>query len=164
LRGLLLKSSILVTALSLFLIKTDALPQDRATCKEIRAEIEKLTKLKELVESEIKKNQELLKKIEEERKILMKEKAELERRIGEIESQRYKKLAEMFSKMDPELAGQKLSAISDPKEAAYILYNMKPRKAGEVLNYVDPKVVNEIVKILTEIKPSPLNGKPSPKS
>jgi flagellar motility protein MotE (MotC chaperone) len=58
--------------------------------------------------------------------------------------------------MDPELAGQKISKFTDPKEAAYIIYNMKERKAGAVMNYIDPEVVDKIVKILTDIK---LKGK-----
>ena len=54
--------------------------------------------------------------------------------------------------MDPELAGEKISKIQDPRRAALIVYNMKERSAGAALNYVDPKRVSEIVRILTEIK------------
>jgi len=42
--------------------------------------------------------------------------------------------------------------MKDPKKAAYIIYNMKPRLAGEVMNYVDPEMVDKIVKILTDLK------------
>jgi len=130
-------------------------------CKEVKTEIEKLKALKLRVERLLKENNDTLKKIEEERKNLEKEKRVLLELEEEIKSERYKKLAEVFSKMDPELAGQKISAMTDPKKAAYILYNMKSRKAGEILNYVDPKMVNKIVKILTTIKPVSSSDKPS---
>ena len=54
--------------------------------------------------------------------------------------------------MDPEYAGEKLSKMSDPAIAAYILFNMNPRKAGEALNYVDPKMLDKITSILTKLK------------
>ncbi len=120
--------------------------------KEIKIEIEKLKKLRIEVEKKIKEDQELLKKIKEEREKLKKEREEFEKYIKQVESERYKKLAKVFEKMDPELAGDKLSKMKDPKIAAYIIYNMKDRKAGEVLNYVDPKMVDKITKILTDIK------------
>ncbi len=142
---------IIITVVSL--LYSNSFSQEKVTCKELNKEIKKLTQLKSKVEEEIRKNKELLKKIEKERESLREE----ERRI---KSERFKKLAEMFSKMDPELAGQKLSAFTDPTEAAYILYNMKTRKAGEILNYVDPKVVDKIVQILTNIRKFSLNDKP----
>ncbi len=120
--------------------------------KEIKIEIEKLKKLRIEVEKKIKEDQELLQKIKEEREKLRKEREEFEKYIKQVESERYKKLAKVFEKMDPELAGDKLSKMKDPKIAAYIIYNMKDRKAGEVLNYVDPKMVDKITKILTDIK------------
>ncbi|MEO2068768.1 MAG: hypothetical protein ABGX27_04575 [Desulfurobacteriaceae bacterium] len=120
--------------------------------KEAKKEIARLEKLKKEVEKLLEEKKAILKKIEEERENLKKEREEFEKRIKEIEKERYKKLAKVFEKMDPELAGQKISAFSDPKKAAYILYNMKPRAAGEVLNYVDPPMVDKIVKILTEIR------------
>ena len=54
--------------------------------------------------------------------------------------------------MEPEIAGEKISNMEDPKKAAYIIYNMKESKAGEVLNYVSPDMVNQITKILTQLK------------
>ncbi len=120
--------------------------------KEIKIEIEKLRKLRVEVEKKIKEDEKLLQKIKEERKKLKKEREAFEKYIKLVESERYKKLAKVFEKMDPELAGEKISKMKDPKIAAYIIYNMKERKAGEVLNYVDPKMVDKITKILTDIK------------
>ena len=120
--------------------------------KEIKIEIEKLKKLRVEVEKKIKEDEKLLQKIKEEREKLKKEREAFEKYIKQVESERYKKLAKVFEKMDPELAGDKLSKMKDPKIAAYIIYNMKERKAGEVLNYVDPKMVDKITKILTDIK------------
>ena len=120
--------------------------------KEIKIEIEKLKRLRIEVEKKIKEDQKLLQKIKEEREKLRKEREEFEKFIKQVESERYKKLAKVFEKMDPELAGDKLSKMKDPKIAAYIIYNMKDRKAGEILNYVDPKMVDKITKILTDIK------------
>ncbi|WP_163328070.1 magnesium transporter MgtE N-terminal domain-containing protein [Desulfurobacterium thermolithotrophum] len=119
---------------------------------EAQKEIERLKKLKVEVQRLLEEKKNLLKKIEEEKKQLEEEKKAFEKKIKEIESERYKKLAQIFEKMDPEMAGQKLSKFSDPKEAAYIIYNMKSRKAGNVLNYVDPEMVNKIVEILTKVK------------
>jgi flagellar motility protein MotE (MotC chaperone) len=149
---------IIITVVSL--LYSNSFSQEKVTCKELNKEIKKLTQLKSKVEEEIRKNKELLKKIEKERELLRKERESLREEERRIKSERFKKLAEMFSKMDPELAGQKLSAFTDPTEAAYILYNMKTRKAGEILNYVDPKVVDKIVQILTNIRKFSLNDKP----
>ncbi len=120
--------------------------------KEIDKEIQRLTKLKNEVQELIKKNNELLAKLKEQEKKLDKKKKEFEKFLKEAEKDRYKKLAKVFEKMDPELAGEKISKIQDPKKAAYIVYNMKERSAGAALNYVDPQRVSEIVSILTEIK------------
>ena len=139
-----------------------AFGQEQVAKKEVQREIQKLLKLKKQIESLLEEKQKLLKKIEEEREKLKKEREEFQKEIQEAQSERYKKLAEIFSKMDPEMAGQKISAMSDPREAAYILYNMKSRIAGEVMNYVDPKMVDSIVNILTSLKvSSPSDGKSS---
>ena len=156
-RGLSIRFFTVLAAISLFL---NAGAQEKVELKEARKEIERLTKLREEVKSLIEKNRELLKKIEEERAALKREREEFEKRVKEVESERYRKLAQFFEKMEPELAGQKISQFTDPKEAAYILYNMKPRKAGEILNYTDPKMVNQIVKILTSLKGPSGGGKP----
>ena len=120
--------------------------------KEARKEIEKLEKLKAEVEALLEEKRKVLHEIREEREKLKKEREALEKLIKEVEAERYKELAKVFEKMDPELAGQKLSKLTDPKEAAYIIYNMKERKAGQVMNYVDPEMVDRIVRILTDIK------------
>ncbi len=120
--------------------------------KEIDKEIQRLTKLKKEVEGLIKKNNELLAKLKEQERILDEKRKSFEAYVKQIEKDRYKKLAKVFEKMDPELAGEKISKIQDPRRAALIVYNMKERSAGAALNYVDPKRVSEIVRILTEIK------------
>ncbi len=120
--------------------------------KEVDKEIQRLTKLKKEVQKLIQKNNQLLAKLKEEEKILDNKRKSFENYVKEVEKGRYKKLAKVFEKMDPELAGEKLSKIKDPRRAAYIVYNMKERSAGAALNYVDPDRVSEIVRILTEIK------------
>ena len=120
--------------------------------KEIEKEIQKLQKLREEIKQLIKKKEETLKQIEEQRKKLAKEKQQLEKLEKEILDKRYKKLAKVFEKMDPELAGEKISNMEDPKKAAYIIYNMKESKAGAVLDNVSPDMVNQIVQILTQLK------------
>ncbi len=120
--------------------------------QEARKEILKLEELRKEIKSLIEEKKRLLEEIKKEREALKREKEELIRLQKKMEGERYKKLAKVFEKMDPELAGQKISKLSDPKEAAYIIYNMKERKAGEVLNYVDPEMVNKIVKILATVK------------
>ena len=143
-----------------FLFQT-ALGQEQVEKRETEKEIQKLLALKQQVEDLLKKKEEILKKIEEERRALQEERKKFEEEVKKAQSERYRKLAQIFSKMDPEMAGQKISAMTDPKEAAYIIYNMKSRTAGEVMNYVDPKMVDRIVKILVELKaPSPSAGKP----
>jgi flagellar motility protein MotE (MotC chaperone) len=120
--------------------------------KEVDKEIQRLTKLKKEVQQLIKKNNELLAKLKEQEKRLDKKRKDFENFLKKAEKDRYKKLAKVFEKMDPELAGEKISKIKDPRRAAYIIYNMKERSAGATLNYVDPERVSEIVRILTEIK------------
>ncbi len=122
--------------------------------EEIKIEIEKLKKLRKEVEKKIEEDKKILEKIKEERKKLQKEREEFEKYIKQVEAERYKKLAKIFEKMDPELAGEKISKMKDPKTAAFIIYNMKDRKAGEVMNYVDPAMVNKITRIITDIKRS----------
>ncbi|WP_281951150.1 hypothetical protein [Nitrosophilus kaiyonis] len=124
----------------------------QAEKKEIEIEIKKLEALKKDVELKIKKNEKILEEIKKEQKKLNIAKKELEKLQKELNKERYKKLAKAFEGMEPEMAGEKLSKIDDPAKAAYILYNMKAKSAGEALNYVDPKRVSEIVKILTSLK------------
>lgn len=142
----------LLAVLTVSLLSSGAFGQEQVEKKETQKEIQKLLSLKREVESLIEKNRELLKKLEQERAALKREREEFQKELQKVQSERYRKLAKMFSKMDPEMAGQKISAMTDPKEAAYILYNMKSRTAGEILNYVDPKMVDRIVKILTDLK------------
>ncbi|EDP73437.1 hypothetical protein HG1285_04156 [Hydrogenivirga sp. 128-5-R1-1] len=127
----------------------------QADVKEIKKEIKKLEKLRSEVKSLIQKNEKILKKIEEEKRKLEEERKSFEKYVKQVENERYKKLAKMFEKMEPELAGEKISNMEDPKKAAYIIYNMKESKAGEVLNYVSADMVNQITKILTQLKKQP---------
>ena len=120
--------------------------------KEIQKELEKLKKMQQILKKQIDEKKALLAKIEAQKKQLQQMKKELEEQIKTIQSQRFKKLAKDFEGMDPEYAGEKLSKIKDPKIAAYILYNMKSKAAGEALNYVDPEAVNKIAVILTKLK------------
>ena len=124
----------------------------QAEKKEIEIEIKRLENLKKEIEKIFLKNQELLKKIEKEKKEIFEAKKNLEKIEKEIKKERFKKLAKDFEGMEPEMAGEKLSKMDDAKKAAYILYNMKAKSAGEALNFVDAKRVSEIVKILTELK------------
>jgi len=142
-------------ALSLISILIPTSLQAQVEVKEAKKEIEKLEKLKAEVEKLLEEKRKILQQIKEERERLKKERENLEKLINEVKAERYKKLAKVFEKMDPEMAGQKISKFTDPKEAAYIIYNMKERKAGAVMNYIDPQVVDKIVKILTDIKKSP---------
>ncbi|SMP13824.1 hypothetical protein SAMN06265339_1170 [Desulfurobacterium pacificum] len=129
--------------------KTQAQEAQKA---EIQREMQKLIKLRSELQKLIQKKEELLKQIKQERAKLKAEKEALEKELKEAEAERYKKLAQIFEKMDPELAGQKISKMTNPKEAALIIYNMKTRLAGQVMNYVDPEMANKIVQILTQIK------------
>ncbi|MRJ02195.1 MAG: hypothetical protein GXO19_04000 [Epsilonproteobacteria bacterium] len=121
-------------------------------CREIEKEVERLQKMRSTIQRRLQENREILRKIEEEKRELEEFKKEIEREQKEIQKERYKKLAKDFESMEPEMAGEKFSNMDNPKIAAYILYNMNSRKAGDALNYVDPKMVNKIVKILTELK------------
>jgi len=125
--------------------------------KEIDKEIKRLEQLKSEVKALIDKNNALLESIKEERAKLKQEKEEFKNFIKKAQEERYKKLGKVFEKMDPEMAGEKISNMKDPVKAAYIIYNMKPRLAGEVMNYVKPEMVDEIVKILTDIKKQNMN-------
>lgn len=124
----------------------------QAEKKEIEIEIKRLESLKKEVEEKIRKNEELLEKIKQEQEKLEIARKNLEKIQKELNKERFKKLAKAFEGMEPEMAGEKLSKLDDPAKAAYILYNMKAKSAGEALNFVDPKRVSEIVKILTELK------------
>jgi len=119
---------------------------------EIKKEIQKLLTLREEINKLIAKKEEILKRIVEERKKLAEERKAFEDEIKAVQNERYKKLAKIFSKMDPELAGQKISAMDNMTEAAYIFLNMKERYAGQIMNYVTPEKVKEIVSIMIEIK------------
>ncbi len=120
--------------------------------KEIEKEMQKLKTLQKQLKKEIEKKKKILGQIIEERKRLEDFKKTIDKQIKDIQSKRYKKLAKDFENMDPEYAGEKLSKFKDPKIAAYILYNMKSKKAGEALNYVEPEQLNKIAKILTQLK------------
>ncbi len=120
--------------------------------KEIQKELAKLQQLKNYIDTKIAQDQKLLKQIREEKAFLQQLKKSLEEERKKINTERYKKLAKDFENMDPEYAGEKLSKMENPTIAAYILYNMNPRKAGEALNYVDPKVLSKISQILIKLK------------
>ncbi|BAF69751.1 hypothetical protein [Nitratiruptor sp. SB155-2] len=120
--------------------------------KEIQKELEKLRTMQEILKKQIKEKKLLLEKIKEEETKLQRFKKMLDNQIKTIQSQHFKKLAKDFESMDPEYAGEKLSKIKDPKIAAYILYNMKSKKAGEALNFIDPEALNKITVILTKLK------------
>ncbi len=132
---------------------------------EIEKEIKRLEQLREEIKKLIAKNQQILNQIKEERKKLQQEKKKLEEFQKKLQSEKYKKLAKVFEKAvdeDPELAAERISKIKDPKEAAYILFNMKESKAGVLMDYIDPTVADKIVRILTNLKSqknSPLESK-----
>ncbi len=127
-----------------------------AQLREIQKELQKLQALRQQLQADISKNEKLLAKIEEEKKSLQDLNASINEQIKQIQSERFKKLAKDFESMDPEYAGEKLSKMKDPTIAAYILFNMNSRKAGEALNYVDPDMLSRITTILTKLKK---NGK-----
>ncbi|BCD59936.1 hypothetical protein NitYY0814_C0694 [Nitratiruptor sp. YY08-14] len=108
--------------------------------------------MQKILKKQIEEKKRLLKQIKEEEAKLQQFKKELDTQLRTIQSQRFKKLAKDFESMDPEYAGDKLSKIKDPKIAAYILYNMKSKKAGEALNFIDPEALNKITVILTKLK------------
>ncbi len=120
--------------------------------KEIQKELRRLEKLKAYIDEKLAADQKVLERIQKERAALEKLKRSLDEERKKIDDVRYKKLAKAFENMDPEYAGEKLSKMEDPVIAAYILYNMNPRKAGEALNYVDPQAVSNITKILIKLR------------
>ena len=123
--------------------------------KEIDKEIKRLQKLRDEIKKLIAKNQQILNQIKEERKKLQQEKKELEEFQKKLQAEKYKKLAKVFEKAvdeDPELAAERISKIKDPKETAYIIFNMKESKAGVLMDYIDPKVADKIVRILSSLK------------
>jgi len=124
-------------------------------CKEIEKELQQLEKLQKAIEQKIEKNEQLLQQIKQEKESLEAFRKTLNQEVENLQSERFKKLAKDFESMDPEYAGEKLSQM-EPKIAAYILFNMKSRKAGEALNFVSGEMVNKISKILTQLKQ---NGK-----
>ncbi|WP_457639060.1 hypothetical protein [Persephonella sp.] len=157
-------TSFLTGSFSLFFIFFYAVYAEPATDSpaklEIQREIQRLEKLRKEVKQLIQKNEKLLSKIEEERKKLEEEKKKLEELEKKIQSDRYKKLAKVFEKAvdeDPELAAERISKMKDPVKAAYIIYNMKESKAGILMDYVDPKMADKIVRIIAQIKKSQEN-------
>ena len=118
--------------------------------KELENEVRKLEALRKEILALTKRNQELHIRIESERKALEEVRKEFEEFLKRSRAERYQRLAKVFEKMEPEMAGERFSKM-DEEDAAYILFNMKERAAGNVLNYVDPEKVNRIVKILTQI-------------
>jgi len=120
--------------------------------KELQKEMERLQQLRKTIEAKLTRNQKILAQIQEEKKALQKLKEELERERKDLNNARFKKLAKDFENMDPEYAGEKLSKMQDPRIAAYILYNMNSRKAGEALNFVDPDAVSKITQILVRLR------------
>lgn len=122
---------------------------------ELEREIKRLEKLREEIKNLILKNQQVLKKIEQEKKKLAEERKKLIEETEKIQKERYKKLAKVFEKAvdeDPELAAERISKLKDPVKAAYIIYNMKESKAGILMDYIDPKMADKIVKIISQIK------------
>ncbi|MEZ0323956.1 MAG: hypothetical protein ABWJ98_06590 [Hydrogenothermaceae bacterium] len=120
--------------------------------EELKKEADRLEKLRNEIKSEYSKNQEILKQIKEEKQKLEQLKKEIEEQSKKIKEERYKKLAKIFEKMDPEEAGKKISKAENPEEIAFILYNMNEKKAAAILNNTDPEMVNKILKYLTLIK------------
>lgn len=140
-----LKRYILISLLTL---------NNHAFCQidEIKKESERLEKIRNEIKVEYTKNQEILKQIKAEREKLEELKKEIENQTKKIKDERYKKLAKVFEKMDPEEAGKKISKMENPEELSYILYNMNEKKAASILNNTDPEMVNKILKHLTLIK------------
>lgn len=123
-----------------------------AQVEELKKEAEQLKQIREDIKATYQRNQALLEQIKKEREALEILKKEIEESKKKIQEERYKKLAKVFEKMDPELAGEKISKMENPEDAAYILYNMNEKKAANILNNTDPIMVNKIVKILTNLK------------
>ncbi|WP_028950674.1 MotE family protein [Sulfurihydrogenibium subterraneum] len=120
--------------------------------KEIKTELDKLIKVRNEIKEMYEKNQALLNQIKKEKEDLENLKKQIEESRKKINEERYKKLAKIFEKMDPELAGEKFSKMESAEDAAYILYNMNEKKAAAILNNTDPVMVNKIVKILSGLK------------
>jgi flagellar motility protein MotE (MotC chaperone) len=118
----------------------------------IEKQIAQLVKLQSLLEKKIEQNRKLVAEIKKERQALEQERAAFEQQIADEKNARYQALARVFEKMEPELAGDKITKIKNPKDAALIIYNMKSRSAGAVMNYVEPRRASSIVGILTDVK------------
>ncbi|EEP60396.1 hypothetical protein [Sulfurihydrogenibium yellowstonense] len=123
-----------------------------AQVEELKKEAEKLKQIRDEIKATYQKNEALLEQIKKEKQALELLKKEIEESKKKIQDERYKKLAKVFEKMDPEMAGQKLSKMESAEDAAYIIYNMNEKKAAAVLDNTDPIMVSKIVKILTRLK------------
>ncbi|WP_457622314.1 MotE family protein [Persephonella sp.] len=144
---------LLIVGVSIILVYTVHSAESKDPEKiEIQKEIERLTKLREEIKKLLEEKKKILKQIEEKEKALAEKEENIKKVLKKAEEDRYKKLAKVFEKMDPEMAGDKISKMTDPVKAAYIIYNMKERLAGEVMNYVDPEMVDKITRILTDLK------------
>ena len=119
---------------------------------EIESTFRELTELQTRLSGKIEENRALSAEVKRASDALAREESAFEKRVAEERSSRYQALAKVFEKMEPEIAGEKISKISDAKKAALIIYNMKSRSAGAVMNYVDAKRASTIVTILTDIK------------
>ncbi len=119
---------------------------------EIESTFRELTELQTRLSVKIEENRAMSAEVKRASDALAREEAAFEKRVAEERSSRYQALAKVFEKMEPEIAGEKISKISDAKKAALIIYNMKSRSAGAVMNYVDAKRASTIVTILTDIK------------
>jgi flagellar motility protein MotE (MotC chaperone) len=123
-----------------------------AQVEELKKEAEKLKQIRDEIKATYQKNEALLEQIKKEKQALELLKKEIEESKKKIQDERYKKLAKVFEKMDPEMAGQKLSKMESAEDAAYIIFNMNEKKAAAVLDNTDPVMVSKIVKILTRLK------------
>lgn len=123
-----------------------------AQVEELKKEAEKLRQIRDEIKATYQKNEALLEQIRKEKQALELLKKEIEDSKKKIQDERYKKLAKVFEKMDPEMAGQKLSKMESAEDAAYIIFNMNEKKAAAVLDNTDPVMVSKIVKILTRLK------------
>ncbi|NPA16442.1 hypothetical protein [Persephonella sp.] len=150
-----------VSLLILLIISSSGKAEGKSPAEtELQREIQRLEKLREEIKQMIQKNEKLLSQIKEERKKLAEEKKQLEELEKKLRSERYKKLAKVFEKAvdeDPELAAERISKMKDPTKAAYIIYNMKESKAGILMDYIDPKMADKIVRIIAQLKKK--NGK-----
>lgn len=142
----------LVSLTALLYAQTPSSAQASTQTREIENDIRRLTTLQERLTKTIEKNRTLIAKVKKEREALAQESAAFEKKVADEKSGRYQSLAKVFEKMEPELAGEKISKIKDPKDAALIIYNMKTRSAGAIMNYVDPRRASSIVTILTDVK------------